>query len=108
MYNYIPTAPSGPPLEVVAVVLNPNTIRLSWSPPSNNHLNGVIRSYSINVTELPTGDFREFTAPANDHELMLIVQQLHPFYTYECTVAAFTVGLGPAAHVNVITDPAGR
>ena len=43
------------------------------------------------MREVYTG--RVFTLRAED--ATILVGPLHPFYVYECQVAAFTVGLGP-------------
>ena len=61
--------------------------------------------YRINVTELPTGTVREIVA--HGYETVVIVNHLHPFYLYECVVAAYTIGLGPASFTQTLTYPAG-
>lgn len=69
----------------------PTLITLSWLPPETIHINGIIDHYVVMVTEVYTG--RVFTLRAED--VTILVGPLHPFYVYECQVAAFTVGLGP-------------
>ena len=98
--------PTGTPQLVEAVAVSSSSIRITWIPPPEEEQNGVIRSYFINVTELQTGSVREFEAYGD--ESIQIVNQLHPFYTYECAIAAFTVGLGPAAFTQTMTYPAGK
>ena len=61
--------------------------------------------YHINVTELPTGTVQEIVAHGD--ESIEIVNHLHPYYVYECAVAAFTVGLGPSAFTQTLTHEAG-
>ena len=98
--------PTAAPQEFEVVAVSSNSIRLTWIPPPEEDQNGVIRSYHINVTELPTGNIHEITNTDND--LNEIVSSLHPFYTYNCTIAAFTIGLGPVSFAQVRTDPTGN
>ena len=98
--------PTGAPLSVEAVAVSSSSIRITWNPPLPEQQNGVIRSYYINVTELPTGIVREIVAHGD--ESIEIVNLLHPYYVYECTIAAFTVGLGPTAFAQALTDTAGN
>jgi hypothetical protein len=67
-------------------------------------VNGVVRRYAVNVTELETGGRgveQYFTT-----ELNVTVEFLHPFYRYRYVVAAETsVGLGPFSDPNVIHMP---
>ena len=65
---------------------------LTWSPPPAEDQNGIIRNYIINITELETGIvFRHASLSTS-----ILVYSLHPFYRYAVTLAAVTVGQGPA------------
>ena len=82
-------------------------IDLSWDPPPAIDINGVIQYYSIRVLESETSHSWSFVHSENVTEIT--VGSLHPYYTYQCRVAAFTVGLGPftdALHVQ--TEEAGK
>ena len=98
--------PTGAPQSLGAVAVSSSSIRITWIPPLEDQQNGVIRSYSINVTEIQTGTIKKFEAYGD--ESIKIVNQLHPYYLYECAVAANTVGLGPAAFTQTLTFPAGE
>ena len=70
-------------------------------------MNGVIREYRINVTEVETGDLRQFTTPAGVREL--VVGPLHPYYSYRSTIVAFTIEVGPySTAITVRTEEAGK
>ena len=99
------TAPTGVPQSLEAVAVSSSSILITWNPPVEEEQNGIIRMYYINVTELPTGNVRELMAHGD--ERIKVVNNLHPYYVYECAVAAYTIGLGPAALTQVLTDPAG-
>ena len=97
----IPTVPTGPPKLVVAAALSPTVLRINWEPPNVEHRNGVIRRYTINVTELETM-YREifYTEVTN-----ITLSSRHPFYQYRYTVAAETIGFGPFSSSDVIQMP---
>lgn len=85
------SAPTGPPLNLNGVTLSITLISLSWSPPEQIHINGIIDHYVVNVLEVYSNQV--FVLIAKDTSIH--VGPLHPYYLYECTVAAYTVGLGP-------------
>ena len=93
--------PTGPPQAVEVRPENPTTLALSWQPPSLENQNGIIIHYRVNITEMETGRLLLFTAENS----YLRVSPLHPFYTYTCTLAAVTVGLGPYSAPIVVQTP---
>ena len=97
--------PTGAPQSLAAIAVSSSSIRITWSPPAEEQQNGIIRMYHINVTELQTGIVQETVAYGD--ETIKIVNNLHPYYMYECAVAACTVGLGTSAFTHTLTNPAG-
>ena len=79
-----PQVPSG-------VATSSRSIVLSWNPPPVLERHGIIREYQINLTELQTGTELTYVTLDTTFEVSL----LHPFYTYNWTVAAVTIGVGP-------------
>ncbi len=74
------------------------SILLNWDQPDGRH-NGIIREYRLNITELDTGRvFYNVSATTS-----LFVSNLHPDYTYQWTVTAFTVGEGPYSVFSTVT-----
>ena len=73
-------------------------ITLFWDPPPADAQNGIITQYRINITEVETGRFFTlFSATTTVN-----VTTLHPYYTYNCVIAAATmIGVGP--YTSVIT-----
>ena len=67
------------------------SIQLTWDPPPLYQQNGFITSYFLNITERETG--LVFTRSTTD--LQISLTNLHPYYVYECRVAAVTVAQGP-------------
>ena len=94
-------APSAPPLNLSAMVINSSSVHLSWLPPMENQRNGNIRHYIIGVIELHTG--RKF--PLSSTNTTFIYPQLHPAYAYHFSVAAVTVDIGPYSDPIVTTTP---
>ena len=93
------------PQDFMAVSVSSTSIRLTWRDLRPEEKNGIIQSYRISVTELETGSVLNFTT--DETATQQIVNSLHPFYNYRCTVAAFTIGLGPSATTDVQTLPEG-
>ena len=91
------SVPIAPPQEVYADEVTSAYLTLMWNAPPFEETNGIIRYYMIRVSELETGT--TFFVTSNETEVT--VSDLHPYYTYECNVAAFTVDLGP--YSNAIT-----
>ena len=97
------TVPGTHPNNITGRALNSTHIYLMWEPPGDP--NGDIREYRVNVTELETG--RMFQLSTNTSSIT--IGSLHPYYTYNCTVVAVTIGPGPfSSIITVRTDEAGR
>ena len=98
------SAPSAPPEDLAATSVSSTSFVLSWSPPPISQQNGIIREYRVNITEIQTG----ISIILNSTSTSVSVLSLHPYYTYECTVSAYTVGGGPYSDVfSVITSEDG-
>lgn len=79
-------------------VQSPTIIDLTWTEPPAVDINGVIDYYSIRVVESETGRSWSF-----EHvEPEISVGSLHPYYNYQCQVAAFTVGLGSYSNTTLV------
>ena len=83
------------------VAISSTSIRLSWLAPRGEQQNGVITSYRITLTDTESGQVSQRTTAAND--LVLIIDSLLPYHTYQCTIAAFTVAIGPETSAQVTT-----
>ena len=94
-------APSQSPVNVQVPTINQRQIELVWAPPPMDQQNGIIRRYIINVTSVDDGEelitYSETTST--------LVQNLHPFTTYACSVSAETVATGPFSLPVVIQTP---
>jgi len=73
--------------------VNSTFILLTWEPPVRDGRNGIIVSYYISILEVPTNRTFIYERPIYTD---LLIGALHPFYEYQCSVAAETaVGRGP-------------
>ncbi len=95
------SAPTGPPTNIVAISNSSTSIQISWQPPTPELQNGLISSYYISITELETGRVIDFTVQSM--ALDYVVSNLHPFYVYNCSVAANTIELGPSDYYIIQT-----
>ena len=92
--------PSMPPTNLTESIQDSSTIIFNWDQPNGRH-NGMIREYRVNITEVETGRmFQVVSATTN-----LVVSNLHPYYTYEWIVTAFTVSEGPYSNTSSVTTP---
>lgn len=81
-------------------------ILLSWEPPLPYDRNGEIVYYFIHMRELETGRF--WTLPVFNGKISAYIGSLHPYYHYECKVAAYTIALGPYSEsVSLLMDEEG-
>ena len=84
-------APSSAPANLFADNITSSAISFSWDVIPDENQNGIIRYYQVNLTETDTGTDSTWIAYTNG----LTVQDLHPYYTYQVSVAAYTVDVGP-------------
>ena len=98
MYINFSTAPSSPPLSLMGSSQSSTIIDLSWDPPPAIDINGVLQYYSIRVIESETSRSWSFVHV----EPEITVGSLHPYYNYDCKVAAYTVGLGPYTNITLV------
>ena len=93
------TAPSGPPLNISVDILSSSSMNVAWSPPMQELQNGIIVHYLVSIQ---TGDSK-MTVETNVP--YLTIEELHPHYTYELSVAAVTVASGPFSNTTSFTMP---
>ena len=68
-------------------------------------MNGIITYYQIIVIEIES----KFTYTYTSSSTSLSLAHLHPAYTYQCSIAAYTVALGPYSEpFNVTTAEDGK
>ena len=102
----LPLVPSAPPTSVFGDVQSSTFAVFTWLEPPSIDQNGIIQYYVVKIHEIESGILWTFFAVDED----ISIVSLHPYYYYECTVAAHTtVGTGPySAPIRVQTEEAGR
>ena len=97
--------PTASPENLTVVVLDSRSLRLSWNPLAAEHQNGDVLGYRITITAVETGTASQY----NSTSTSLTISELHPYYTYQCKVAAFnSAGVGPfTTVVEKMTDQDG-
>ena len=86
--------PTGAPLNTSASPINSSAIIISWELPSPEERNGNITEYSVILREVATNTTTSYSQSGAHIELLIV--SLHPYYEYECQIAAETaVGRGP-------------
>lgn len=74
-----------------AVSTGSHSLLLAWEEVPLEHRNGRIRQYQVKLKEIETGNILQLHSISTQ----VNVTNLHPFYNYDCSVAAETIGLGP-------------
>ena len=86
--------PTAPPRNTRGEVLSSTTIFITWQSPEPEELNGIIVFYTLTLLEVPTNT--TFIYQQEGHHTEIVITSLHPYYSYECSIAAETiVGRGP-------------
>ena len=91
------SAPSSPPEQFTATALSSSAILLQWNPLSIDSTNGIIQQYVVTLLEQETGNVTQITTINTSFNMT----NLHPYYTYECSVSAVTVASGPLTMVTI-------
>ena len=96
IYFLFYSAPAGPPQNLSTLITSSRSITLQWNPPRPDLQNGVIQHYSVQLVDAQTNQVLQYTSTQHS----ITISNLHPYYTYTCTVTAVTVSPGPAALVT--------
>lgn len=91
--------PTAAPQMLSGFPLTSTLLRLTWSPPPAEDVNGVITFYLVEVTEVISNTLWTFHAV----QTSINVGPLHPYYNYQCRVTAFTIGTGPFTSFFYVT-----
>lgn len=75
---------------------------LQWADPNLEDQNGVIKHYRVTVV----GPDSHQTLTSSGLSIQLT--DLHPFYSYTCSVQAVTVGNGPSGNITFTTYEDGK
>ena len=101
------TDPSGTPSNTTGMALNSTHIHINWDPPPADQHHGELIEYRINVNVIETSNSLLVSSAPDVTEA--IIGPLHPYYTYNFTILAVTVGEGPPSTViTVRTEEDGR
>ena len=87
-------------------MLNSTDVYISWLPPEQSLQNGVIQKYIVSVYEISIDDALEETDVLDGTSI--VITDLHPYYNYQVTVSAFTIGPGPYSDVMFTMDEDGN
>ena len=96
--NYVPInlliVPSGFLQMFNVVIESSRSVTFSWIAPLIEEQNGVIVTYTLNITDAGTGVTFQRVVPSSQTSITL--SSLTPFTTYFCSIAASTiVNIGP-------------
>ena len=90
-----------PPTIVDATIISSTTVNLSWDAPFQADQNGIIHQYHINLTEVDTT--RQWPLISMTNTFLLTF--LHPYNTYQYSIAAVTISTGSYTKLFNFTTP---
>ena len=93
--------PSGAPLNPSVLIVDSESINISWYPPAFEHQNGVIVYYVVSVVEATTNNVSGYVS----YSTTLHLPSLHPHYQYNIKIAAVTTAQGPYTEEIIIQMP---
>lgn len=96
------TVPSSSPQNYTIEAIDSRTILLAWNPPNIEDQNGIIRQYLARIVETETETEIQV---ATNQTSSLNVTGLHPHYTYQVSIAAVTIGVGPFTEAKTVRTP---
>ena len=98
--------PSAPPSDLVVVRKDSSSVSLSWNPPPEEHHNGQLTGYTVEVKDLYGVAQQGSKQPTNNFEK---IDDLNSDTEYKFHVSARTAaGSGPAATISERTDKRGK
>ena len=99
LFCYHFAAPSGPPINFMADVVDSRSIYLSWQPPELQQQNGILRHYIVTLQSNLGTEIRNISSSLQS----ITVSGLSPYVMYSCAVHAGTVAEGPQTAVIIRT-----
>ena len=90
------------------MAVNSTSIVISWSPPLPHLQNGIIQYYIIVIHENNTNTTISSIVHNATNTNVITAVNLHPYYKYTVSVAAYTVDLGPYQSTTSVTKEAGE
>ena len=92
----MPTAPDESPQNATVDILDSSRVECRWLPPLPEDVNGIVTGFIVRVTGQDSYELIELQT----NQTSILVENLHPFYSYVFTVAALTeAGRGPFTSV---------
>ena len=99
------TAPVSSPREVSVSLITSSSFVLTWLPPIEEDVNGVITGYSVSLVVNETQETLTYNTTATN----ITLTQLHPFYIHHCSVTCITIASGPYSDpIDVQTSEDGK
>ena len=94
-------APSSSPTTVSVTAFSSHVLSILWSDPLSTDINGIIQSYLVNVSIAETMETFQYKT----NNTFLLLNDVHPYYTYSVMVAAVTIAPGPFTSEYSVTTP---
>ncbi len=87
LFIFVNTAPSQPPQQIRVSNIGPKYATVNWEPPEQQHRNGIITSYRINLNNI--------ISISDIYTTSRFYMTLRPYHRYSVSIAAVTIAIGP-------------
>jgi len=95
------TVPTSAPHNLTGHAVSSSSIFITWMSPMLENLNGNLRGFEINVTEIESQSTFTLQVKEEKH----LISFLHPYYSYMFAIAAVTIGKGPFSSSITVETP---
>ena len=94
-------APTSSPVGVATSSVSSRSIQLTWNPPPDDQINGIIQHYIVKVQVAESQEQTQHQTSS----LQFTLTDLQPYCTHTIEVAAFTIALGPFSEPLTVLTP---
>ena len=92
--------PTQAPSNLSVSIITSSVVELTWTPPTIEHKNGIIRQYTSELYQKSSeSESFHLVGEVVEQSSPLHIEDLHPFYDYQLRMAAVTVDIGPYSDI---------
>ena len=96
---FVCPVPSAPPQSLSGIAQSSTVVNFTWSAPPIDSILGLLQNYVLKLREIETDQMWTNVSVATHIKIL----SLHPYYNYECKVAAHTIaGTGPYTEAVIV------
>ena len=106
--HFFNLAPEEPPEDVTVLNFNITAIELSWLPPNESAVPGIVRYYNLSYRIMNDSRSEITTISVESSTLTYTIADLTAFSLVQINITAFTVASGPVHTMMAMTEEGGE